>query len=300
MENSKKTTMKLGVDVGGTDIKFAVVENNKIVYRSKLQTSQESVGVILRDICDECDNIAKVYPYRQVGLGFPGTIYDGLLTTENLPFKKTPIIEELKKRINLPIAVDNDANCAALGEMVAGGGSMYKNAILITLGTGIGGGVIVDGKIMRGRGGAGELGHMVIQSENGLPCACGRKGCFEQYASTRDLVRQATEAAGNYPNSILANLLKENGALNGKLFFEALHQNCLVAEAVFDRYLDWLCVGLYNFRMIFDPEVILLAGGVTKEGDNFLKPLQAKLGNKVNVKIATLQSDAGVIGAANL
>lgn len=300
MEKNKVITAKLGIDVGGTDVKFAVIDNGEIVCRSKIPSNRESVEKILQEICDECRKIAEVYPYKSVGAGFPGVIYDGLLNTDNLPFKETPIIEEMENRLGVPVAADNDANCAALGEVLYGSGKAYHNAVVLTLGTGIGGGIIIDNEIFRGRGGAGELGHMVIQSENGLPCACGRTGCFEQYASTRALVRQATEAAKENPDSILGVIYQENEDMNGKLFFEAIHKNCPVAEAVFDHYLDWLSIGIKNLQMIFDPEVFLLAGGVTKEGDNFLKPLMAKLDGKINVKIAELQSDAGVFGAASL
>lgn len=300
MDKSKTITAKLGIDVGGTDVKFAVIDNNAIVYRSKIPANKESVDAILNEICDECKKIAKEYPYSSVGVGVPGIVYDGLLTTINLPFKNTPVAKEMEARIGMPVAVDNDANCAALGEVLGGGGKEYRNAVLITLGTGVGGGVIANGEILRGRGCAGELGHIIIQSENGRKCTCGQTGCLEQYASAKALVRQATEAAGEHPDSMLAQLYRENDELNGKLFFDALHKNCPVAEAVFDKYLDWLCVGIKSFQMIFDPEVILLAGGITKQGDNFLKPLKAKLSEGINVKIATLQNDAGVFGAANL
>ena len=300
MEQHKAITATLGIDVGGTDVKFAVIDNGKILCRSKIPSNRESVEGILQEICDECKRIACEYPYTKVGVGMPGVIYDGLLTTDNLPFKETPIVEELENRLGLSVSADNDANCAALGEVLYGSGKEYQNAVVLTLGTGIGGGVIINGAIMRGRGGAGELGHMVIQTENGLPCSCGCFGCFEQYASTRALVRQATEAAEEHPDSILGNIYKEQGKLNGKLFFEAIHKNCPVAEAVFDRYLTWLSIGIENLHKIFDPEVFLLAGGVTQVGENFLNPLMAKLGGNVNVKIATLQSDAGVFGAASL
>ena len=294
------TGAKLGVDIGGTDVKFAVVADGNIVCKSKIPSNRESVEGILNEICAECKRLYEEHPYDSIGVGAPGVIYDGLLTTNNLPFHNTPIAAEMEKRTGLPVKADNDANCAALGEVLGGSGKEYSNAILITLGTGVGGGVIVDGNILRGRGGAGELGHMVIQSENGLPCTCGRSGCLEQYASAGALIRQATRAAEENPDSLLCKLYRNNGELNGFLFFEAVHANCPVAETVLDQYLNWLSIGIKNFQMIFDPEVILLAGGITKEGETFLKPLTEKLGEGINVKIATLQSDAGVYGAANL
>ncbi len=291
---------RLGVDIGGTDIKYAVVEGTDIKLQKKVPTNQESVEKLMDEIVAVCKELHAEYPYEKIGVGAPGVIYDGLLSTDNLPFKNYPIAEELAKRLGMPVMVDNDANCAALGEIIAGDGNNYDNAILVTLGTGVGGGVIVDRKILRGRGGAGELGHMIIQSENGLPCNCGATGCWEQYASVRAFVRQAVEAAEKHPESVLGGLYRENGELNGVLIFEALDKHCPVAEAVFDTYLDWICVGVYSLKMIFDPEVILFGGGITKRGDAFLEPLKKKLNGLVCVKIAKLQNEAGALGAAFL
>lgn len=299
-KKSKNLGARLGVDIGGTDIKYAVIEGTDIKVQKKVPTNQDSVEKLMDEIVAVCKELYAECPYEKIGVGAPGVIYDGLLSTDNLPFKKYPIAKELEKRLGVPVAVDNDANCAALGEIVAGDGKNYDNAILVTLGTGVGGGVIVDRKILRGRGGAGELGHMIIQSENGLPCNCGGKGCWEQYASVRAFVRQAEAAAENYPDSILGEIYRENGSLNGILIFEALDRHCPVAEAVFDTYLDWIIIGVRNLKMIFDPEVILLGGGITKRGDAFLEPLKKKLGDSVCVKIAKLESEAGVFGAANL
>lgn len=300
MKASEAFGARLGIDIGGTEIKYAVIEGDKIVARKKTSTNLESVEALLDDIAAVCRELYEEHPYEKIGVGAPGVIYDGLLTTVNLPFKKTPIAKELKQRTGLPVSVDNDANCAALGEIVAGSGKDYNNAILVTLGTGIGGGVIVDRKILRGRGGAGELGHMIIQTENGLPCTCGQNGCWEQYGSVRAFVRQATRSAEENPDSLLGKLYQEKGELNGLLIFEAIHSGCPVAEAVFDTYLNWLCVGIRTLKMIFDPEVILLGGGITKEGDGFLNPLMEKLGDGICIKIAKLQNDAGVFGAASL
>ena len=290
----------LGIDVGGTDVKYAVIADGEIKVRKKCPTNRESVEKLLDEIAAVCRELAEVYPYEKIGVGVPGVVKNGLLTTNNLPFKDTPIAEELEKRTGFSVAVDNDANCAALGEVLYGSGKNYDNAVLVTLGTGIGGGVIVDRKILRGRGGAGELGHLVIEANDGLPCTCGQRGCWEQYGSVGAFTRQAIKAAEENPESFLAELYRREGCLNGKLIFEALEKKCPVAEAVFDTYLDWLSVGLFSLQMIFDPEVILLAGGITKVGDAFLTPLLDKLNGAVPVAIATLQDDAGVFGAASL
>ena len=291
---------KLGIDIGGTYIKFAVIDGDRMIYKSKIPSNQESAKTLLDEICDECQRIAKEHPYTAIGVGTPGLLYNGLLTTVNLPFNKTPIAKEIQKQTGLPVVVDNDANCAVLGEFLYGSAKKYNNVVLVTLGTGIGGGVIIERKLLRGTSGACELGHITIQAENGLVCTCGEAGCFEQYASVSALVRQATEACAQNPESLLTKLFKENGKLNGKLIFQALNENCPVAKSVFDRYLNWLCVGLRSLKKIFDPDIILLGGGIANEGDALLKPLQEKLGMDVNVKVATLQNDAGVFGAANL
>lgn len=295
-----KDKVALGIDIGGTDVKFGVVSGGKICYKSKIPSNKESAEKILDEICAECECIMKEYPYEKIGVGAPGVIYNGLLTTDNLPICDMPFGEELEKRLGIPVKVDNDANCALLGEMLYGKGKLYRNMILVTLGTGIGGGIIDDGRIVRGRGGAGELGHIIIQPVNGEPCNCGHSGCWEQYASASALVRQAKTAAEKNPDSILGRFLKKEGALNGELFFNALEQGCVVAESVLDNYLNWFIVGLKSLKKIFDPEIILLAGGITKSGDIFLKPLLEKLNGYVKVEIAKLQNDAGVLGAASL
>lgn len=299
-ESANKNKLTLGIDLGGTDVKFGVVSGEKMVYQSKISTNTESAMAILDEICDECKRIYQEYPYEKVGMGVPGVVRDGLLTTDNLPFLDVPVVEEMEKRLGLPVLVDNDANCAALGETLFGKGKGRKNTVLITIGTGIGGGVIIDGKLLRGRGGAGELGDMTIQAENGLPCNCGSFGCWEQYASTSALVRQAKLAAEERPESILGMLYADEEKQNGVTFFLALESGCTVAQKVYDTYLDWLCIGLKSLVKIFDPEVIFLGGGITGQGDVLLKPLMKKMGNCVPVEIAALQNNAGVFGAANL
>ncbi|MBQ7037396.1 MAG: ROK family protein [Clostridia bacterium] len=292
--------MVLGIDIGGTFIKFGVIAGGEMLYQSKIPTGNGTCVSLLDNICMECERIRDKYPFKRVGVGVPGVMNNGLLTATNLPFKNTPLRKELENRLYLPVRVENDANCAALGEAVCGKGKAYHNMILVTLGTGIGGGVIVDKKILSGRGGAGEIGHMIIQSENGILCPCGQKGCWEQYASAGAFVRQAEEAAKDNPESILGRIIKKEGSLNGHLVFEAVGADCPVALHVFDTYLTYLSIGLKSLKNIFDPEIILLSGGITGQGDALLMPLNQKLGNLVRVEIATLQNDAGVFGAANL
>ncbi len=297
METKK---VQLGVDLGGTDIKFGIVSGGEIVYKGKCPTPQDSAETIMDTIAEECLRLKKEYPFQSVGIGVPGWYIGEELYTDNLPFNGTLFVREMEKRLGMPVFSDNDANCAALGEILVGNGKDYQDMVLLTLGTGIGSGIIVDGKIVRGKGAAGELGHLIIDAVNGEACTCGQSGCWERYASASALVRQAEKAAKEHPESLLAKTYCEQGKMNGKLFFGALSSGCPVVETVFDAYLDKLVVGIQSIRKALDPEIFLLAGGTTAVGDVLLKPLQAKLGDEFNIKISVLQDDAGIFGAAGL
>lgn len=290
--------MKLGIDIGGTDVKFAVVDKNKIIYKSKIPSSKESAIKFIEEISTECKLILEKYPYEGVGIGTAGSVINGVVYAGNLPFKHYPVAEEIEKRVGKKTAIDNDANCAAYGEYL--GGRNYKNMVLLTFGTGIGGGIIIDGKLCQGNGCIGEFGHMIVDAKEGLSCPCGEKGCWEQYASVSAFIRQATEASKENPDSYLAKLYSENDKLNGKLIFQALDKKCVIAEKVFDKYLDWITVGIKSIKMALGPDAIILSGGITKQGDKLLTPLKAKLNEDINVEISLLQDDAGVFGAANL
>jgi len=171
---------------------------------------------------------------------------------------------------------------------------------MITLGTGIGGGIVIDRKIYSGLGDAGEIGHMCIQAD-GILCPCGQRGCWEKYASVSALVEQMQAAAKENKDSLLYQMIQENHEMvDGKLIFSAIKQGCEVAKAVFDKYLDWLTVGIRNVIMIFRPETVVLAGGITTEKELLLKPLIERVASDVPIKISKLQSDAGVVGAALL
>ena len=290
--------MKLGIDIGGTDVKFAVLEDYKIIHKSKIPSTKESAEKLINEICAEASEILEKYPYESIGIGTAGSVIDGLVYAGNLPFKNYLVASEIEKRMCKKTAIDNDANCAAYGEFLGGKG--YNNMVLLTLGTGIGGGIIIDNKLCRGNGCIGEFGHMIVNTKEERICACGERGCWEQYASVSALVRQAEIAAEKNPDSYLASLQKENGKLNGKLIFDALDNACPVAEDVFDKYLDWLAVGIKSIKMILGTDAIILSGGITKQGNKILEPLKDKLNSDINVEISVLGDDAGVYGAANL
>lgn len=291
---------RLGVDIGGTNIKFAVVNGGKKQYTSSIDTASTS-DEILKNITDEVLRIKEMFPIKNVGVGTPGFIREGLVTAVNLPFKELALEEELSDRLKLPITVDNDANCAALGEVQFGAADDCDNIVLVTLGTGVGGGIIMNRQICHGNNSLGEVGHIIIQAVDGLECPCGLKGCWEQYASVTALIRQTKEAALANRDSILYSIYEKNGGdVNGELIFEAIEQGCSVAKEVFDKYLFYLSVGIDSLVNVFGPDAIVLAGGITKQGDNLLNPLKEKIHSDVRLEISTLQSEAGALGAAML
>ena len=297
--------MRLGVDIGGTAVKFLVIDNNEFVYKWQMPTNKESTEGLVDSLAAECNRICKEYPITQIGFGFPGSIRDGLATADNLPLKSVPFLRLLEERIDLPLSLDNDANCAALAEIKWGNTNNYNNIVLVTLGTGIGGGVVLDGKIYRGIGYAGEVGHITVGGIHGHKCNCGLRGCWEQHASATALVRDAKLAAEKNKNSLLYSILKERGdSFNGKSFFEAFNQGCPVAESVFSECLDWLATGVVSILYTFDPDAVILAGGITRQGEKFISELRkrvfAVIDSKSKIEVSQFQDDAGAIGAALL
>lgn len=292
-------SVRLGIDLGGTLTKFLVLESGEKRYEESLPTPNETFADILRMIADKARELSARYPIARVGIGVPGVVRNGRVEADNLPIHGEPMQALLEREIGLPVAVDNDANCAALAEAKIREPSC-RNLVMVTVGTGIGGGIVLDGEIRRGRGGMGEVCHMSIEASDGIPCSCGGRGCWEQYASATALVKACERAAAEHPNSRLNALCRENGGLNGILIFQALRQGCPVAEETFSRYLDRLAVGLRNLAYVFDPDVIVLAGGITRDGALFSEDLRKRVGTDVPIEISVLQSEAGAYGAAML
>ena len=294
--------MSLGVDLGGTSIKFGVVDAaNSIVFKDSVATPKNGgAEAIATAIAEKCLEITAKFPISSVGLGTPGIINFESKTVRaaNLPFNNTPLVEMLEKKLKLPVFMNNDANCAALGEAIAGEGKEAKNMVMVTLGTGIGGGIIIDKKIYVGAGEAGEIGHMCVEA-GGKKCACGAQGCWECYASATALVEATKEAANNNPDSILAKLAAKNG-VDGKTVFDAVKENCPVGQAVLDKYLTYLSVGIKNIVNVFNPDIVVISGGLSEAGEALSKPLLEKLGVNIKIEISKLGNDAGVIGAALL
>lgn len=309
----------VGIDLGGTNIVAAVVdENYNIIEKAKTPTAMpRSADEIFDDIArvtKEAVEKSKLTmdDIESIGLGTPGTANaDGVIEfANNLNFDHVPAREMLKERLgDKPIYIANDANCAALGEAYAGCGNGSKNFVAVTLGTGVGSGVIIDGKIVTGVNYAGgECGHMVIVVD-GEPCTCGRKGCWEAYASATALINQTKRAMEEYPDSIMHKLAEEEGKVSGKTAFDAMRHGDIAGIKVVDQYIKYIACGLINLVNALQPEIICVGGGICNEGETLLRPLRRYIEaerysvySKMQTKImkAELGNDAGIIGAAIL
>jgi glucokinase len=308
----------IGVDLGGTNIKAGVVNpEGKTVEKLSIKTNAErpmediiaDMGQIALDVTAACNlNISDI---SAIGVGSPGTPDNRsgvLVYATNLPFRMAPIRSVIGKMTGLPVYIDNDANCAAMAESVVGAAQGIADSVTITLGTGIGAGIIINHRIYSGFNQAGsEFGHTVLVSD-GVLCSCGRKGCFESYGSATGLIRMTGEAAAQDSSSVLNRLIKEkNGKISAKTAFEAMREGDRTATDVVDRYLEYLADGLANVVNAFMPEVLVIGGGVCNEGDALLIPLLSKMEGKTffgpgvrktEVRLAKLGNGAGIVGAA--
>lgn len=295
--------MRIGVDLGGTAIKIGVVEGARLVEKLILPTPAR-VDEILDAIEAECASFMARYPVRSIGMGAPGTLMAdrrGVVCAANLPFENTLIVPVLEDRLGVPVFLENDATCAALGECQAGLEFGVQNAVLLTIGTGVGGGVIVHRQVYRGRRRmAGEFGHVSLQMD-GPSCACGGRGCLERYASVTALIAQTREAGEKAPDSLLARIIREAGGLvDGRTPFLAARQGCAVAAGVLERYRGFLQQGIQNLVWMLDPDVVILSGAISLEEEDLVAPLRQNLADVVPVRASVLQGDAGILGAVCL
>ena len=309
----------IGIDLGGTNIKAGVVnENYEIIAKATTKT------LLPRPAEEICADMAKVSleaveqagltldDIESVGIGTPGTANSetGIIEySNNLGFLNLPVVEIMQKHINKPVYVENDANAAAYGEYVAGAAKGANDAVCITLGTGVGGGIIINGKIYSGFNFAGaEIGHTVIDP-NGPECTCGRKGCFEVFSSATGLVRMTREAMLEDKASVMWQMNEEDGKVSARTAFNAMRAGDKAGKAVVDKYIKYLACGITNTINIFQPDILCIGGGVCNEGDPLLLPLKELVAKEVYTKnsaknteivIAKLGNDAGIIGAAFL
>ena len=306
--------MRLGIDLGGTAIKSGLVDDaGQVLFYETLPTNASGgADAVLDALTDACRRQLARAAVAAVGIGMPGTVDEArgvLVRAANLPLADYPLTQALSRRLGIPAYLGNDANCALYGEIYAGAGRESDNFLLVTVGTGIGGGIRIGGKIHLGmEGRAGEFGHMIVAMD-GRPCRCGRVGCWEQYSSATALIRQGREAVEGHPESLI--LKKVNGdasKIEARTIIDAAREGDPVACQVYDKYIYYLAIGIVAIINAFDPEVIVLGGGVSKAGDFLLEPLRKKVAEYVfykdlpyaEIKIATLGNDAGIIGAAML
>ena len=303
----------IGIDLGGTNIKGALVnENGEIVKQNTCPThAEQGVEAVTENIANMIRDLAKGETVNGVGLGCPGMVDDKngkVVYACNLGWVDYDVRSALKELTGYDIRLVNDANAAALAEVVVGAAKGADSAVVVTLGTGVGGGVVINGKLLTGyTGAASELGHMVIVAD-GEDCACGRKGCFEAYASATALIRMTHEAMVKHPESAMHQIAVEQGAVDGRTAFTAQQMGDAAGDEVVKEYVHYLSIGIANIVNIFFPEVIALSGGVANQGENLLVPLREKVGQQEygaaytakhpRIACCTLGNTAGMIGAA--
>ncbi|MFI5026306.1 MAG: ROK family protein [Solirubrobacterales bacterium] len=302
----------IGVDLGGTKMLLGVVDpDSKVLWESREastgQTEEELVELLVREI-EEARTMRPAS--AAVGLGIPATIDHErgvAVSAVNLPLTDVPIRDRVSERTGLPVFVDNDANVAALAEHLYGAAKGAENAVMLTVGTGIGGGLIIGGEVYRGSTGAGaELGHTVIDLD-GPDCqgSCPGRGCVESFASGTAVGREGRAAAEREPDSVLAQMLADGHPVDGKAVTEAALDGDAAARGVFELVGRRLGAALTSFANVFEPEVIVIGGGVIAAGDLLLDPARRELEaralppmNRTPVAAAELGPDAGMIGAA--
>lgn len=312
----------LGIDLGGTNIVAGIVnEKNEIIAKASCKTAVPRPET---EICDSMERLCKevvkkaglkMDSIKEIGIGVPGAInpQTGIVEySTNLFFHNWNLGEMMKERLNKKILIENDANAAAFGEYLAGSAKGAQNSITITLGTGVGAGIIIDGKIYSGSNYAGaEMGHMVIVMD-GRECNCGRRGCWETYASATGLINMTKEAilAERADSSYMLKALDGDiSKVSGITAFDAMRNGDSTGTAVVEKYIKYLGCGIVNAINIFQPDVLSIGGGISKEGETLLAPLRAYVEKERYTKhndkqtvicAATLGNDAGIIGAAML
>lgn len=305
----------IGIDLGGTNIAAGIVdENGRILVKDSTPTlAQRPNSEVVEDMCSLCERLVKnadidMDDIGAIGIGCPGTVDTRnaeVVFAANTNMEKLYIGDMIKKRLNKPVYADNDANAAAYGEYIINGKGA-ESFVLITLGTGVGGGIIIDKKLYHGFNQAGaELGHITLVS-GGEQCSCGKKGCWEAYASVTALIRQTKQAMEEHPESAMNKWVENYGKVSGRTAFECAKQGDAAAKTVVDNYIRYVADGLVSILNIFQPERICVGGGISKEGDYLMNPLKELVYKddfnrhmpKTAIETASLFNDAGIIGAA--
>lgn len=309
----------IGIDLGGTGIKAGIVdEGGSIILKDSCPTEPErGYGAVIHDMAHLAIDAARrsghpMDEIKAIGIGLPGVMdprTGRVPFCTNLAWHDVPIIQEMAKYTDRPVYVDNDATVAGLAESVAGVSAGCENSVFVTLGTGVGGGVVIGGKVFSGSHGvASEIGHMITVAGGEL-CTCGNRGCWERYASATALIREGRKLCAAKPETALLKAVEGDlKSITAKHVIDLAKAGDPDCMALFDDYVYHLCVGLSNLINTYDPEVIVLGGGVSHSGEFLLNAVRAKLPEMVfykdmpyaRVELARLTNDAGIIGAAML
>ncbi len=311
----------LGIDLGGMSIKAGICDDEgKIILKDTCPTVRDEDGDrILRDMAELALSVIKSANLTPADIEFAGIASPGsadqnngsIIYASTLPFLNYPLAEKFSEKTGISrVYVENDANAAAKGEATYGAAKGCKELVFITVGTGVGGGIIIDGKIYSGFNFSGaELGHIVIVKD-GEYCPCGRNGCLESYASVTALIRMTKEKMNEHKNSLMWEICSGDiDAVDGKTSFDAMRAGDIYAKEVVDTFIEYLALGIVNFINIFQPEILCIGGGISKEGETLLAPIREIVEReqysrhsekKTKIIAAKLGNDAGIIGAASL
>ena len=308
-----------GIDVGGTGIQVGVVdETGRIIAKSSMVTEvgapyQEQIAGMARCVQEAMNKAGlPMSELKSVGAGVPGLADQktGMVAyCPNIHWIDVPFRAEFQKHIDKPVFIDNDATVAGLAESVAGVSAGSDSSVFLTLGTGVGGGIVINGKVWNGAHGVGsEIGHMILEAD-GEPCNCGNNGCLERYCSATAIIRMAREQMDNHPDSLILSMAEGDKAkINAKIVFDAAREGDPTAVKVFRRYIRYLGQAIASIVNFLDPEVVVLGGGVSKAGAFLLDAVRAEVPKYVlyktmplaRIELARLGPDAGIIGAAML
>lgn len=305
----------LGVDLGGTNTVAGIIDTDgKILAKESISTNTSSP----ESICEGIVKAARILPEKAgiswtnisaAGVGTPGIVCGGtVIYASNLNMSDTPLAAMLEKELNLPVKLHNDANAAAFGEYVVGAGKGKSSLIALTIGTGIGGGIVHNNEIIAGfNGGAGELGHIVVHA-GGRECSCGKRGCLEAYCSATSIKKITSEVMLQHKDSIMWELCDGDiTKVSAKTAFDAMRNGDIIGEQIVDEFIFYLSLGVSNAINLLQPEVFCIGGGVAHEGDTIILPLREHVKKQTYLKkdeqrpyicTAKLGGDAGLIGAA--
>ncbi len=309
----------IGVDLGGTNMAAGVVdEGGKVYYQDSTPTGVgRHYSEIIKDMATLIKQVIEGGGFNEkdihsIGIGSPGVADSKagtIVFANNLYWHHVPVRKELQKYFDLPVYIDNDATVAGLAEAMCGACQGVDNSVTLTLGTGVGSGIILNGKPYSGSNGVGaELGHMIVQVD-GIQCTCGNKGCWERYTSASALIREGREAMEKHPDSMIVKLSKgDSDNVTAKIVIDAAKAGDTAAVEIFKTYIYYLAMGIITIINSFDPAIIAIGGGVSKAGDFLMDSLRNQVQKHIFYKdmphaqicFAKLGNDAGIIGAAML